>query len=73
MRIPLRRGRTVLASARWAGDGVVRLLEELSAVPDRRARYVCVIVAIGPEGEDVVAEGTLAGTIATGRRVSSST
>jgi XTP/dITP diphosphohydrolase len=61
-------GRPGLASARWAEDGVARLLDELAGVPDRRARYVCVIVAIGPEGEDVVAEGTLAGTIATGRR-----
>ncbi len=61
-------GRPGLESARWAEDGVARLLEELSAVPDRRARYVCVIVAIGPEGEDVVVEGTLEGTIATVRR-----
>lgn len=61
-------GRPGLASARWAEDGVARLLDELAGVPDRRARYICVIVAIGPEGEDVVAEGTLEGTIATGRR-----
>ena len=32
---------------------------------DRRARYVCVIVAIGPEGEEITVEGTLEGTIAT--------
>lgn len=61
-------GRPGLASARWAGDGVARLLEELSDVPDRRARYVCVIVALGPAGEELVVEGTLEGTIATGRR-----
>jgi len=61
-------GRPGLASARWAGDGVARLLDELAAVPDRRARYVCVIVAIGPEDEEVVVEGTLEGTIADTRR-----
>ena len=57
-------GRPGIASARWAEDGVQRLLEELAAVADRRARYVCVIVAIGPRGEETVAEGTLEGTIA---------
>ena len=35
---------------------------------DRSARYVCLIVAIGPEGEDVAVEGTLAGTIAIEQR-----
>jgi len=60
-------GRPGLASARWAADGVSRLLEELAPVDDRRARYVCVIVAIGPGGEEVVAEGTLTGAIADGR------
>ena len=61
-------GRPGLASARWAEDGVTRLLDELSGVPDRRARYVCVVVAIGPEGEEVGVEGTLEGTIADIRR-----
>lgn len=61
-------GRPGLASARWADDGVARLLEELEGALDRRARYVCVIVAIGPEGNEIVVEGTLEGTIATGRR-----
>jgi len=61
-------GRPGLESARWADDGVARLLDELAVIPDRRARYVCVIVAIGPQGDDVAVEGTLEGTIATGRR-----
>jgi XTP/dITP diphosphohydrolase len=61
-------GRPGIESARWADDGVARLLGELVGVPDRRARYVCAIVAIGPKGDDVVVEGTLEGTIATGRR-----
>lgn len=61
-------GRPGLASARWAADGVARLLEELADVPDRRARYVCVIVAVGHDGEEIVVEGTLEGVIAAGRR-----
>ena len=61
-------GRPGVASARWATDGVTQLLHELAPRDDRRARYVCVIVAIGPEDEEVVAEGTLAGTIAFERR-----
>lgn len=60
-------GRPGLASARWADDGVARILEELRPHADRRARYVCVIVAIGPEGRELVAEGTLDGAIATAR------
>lgn len=56
-------GRPGIASARWAADGVTRLLEELDGVDDLRARYVCVIVAIGPGGEEKVAEGVLEGTI----------
>ena len=61
-------GRPGLASARWADDGVARLLEELAGVSDRRARYVCVIVAVGPGREEIVVEGTLEGAIADGRR-----
>ena len=61
-------GRPGLESARWAEDGVERLLDELAGVADRRARYVCAIVALGPGGEDIVVEGTLGGTIAAGRR-----
>ncbi len=33
-------------SARWAEDGVARLLAELSGESDRRARYVCELVAL---------------------------
>lgn len=61
-------GRPGLASARWADDGVARLLEELAGVDDRRARYVCAIVAIGPTGDVVVVEGILEGTIVDRRR-----
>lgn len=51
-------------SARWTTRHVERLLEELDGVADRRARYVCALVALGPRGEVVVAGGTLEGTIA---------
>ena len=37
-----------IASARWAADGVARLLDELAGADDRRARYVCAIVAARP-------------------------
>jgi XTP/dITP diphosphohydrolase len=60
-------GRPGIASARWADDGVERLLRELDGAVDRRARYVCVIVAIGPGGEEVVVEGVLEGAIAAAR------
>ena len=49
-------------SARWAADGVKRLLEELEGVDERRGRYRCVIVAVAPDRELVV-EGTLEGRI----------
>lgn len=59
-------GRPGVASARWADDGVGRLLAELAGVEDRRARYVCALVALGPAGEEVVAEGVLEGTVTEG-------
>ena len=52
-------------TARWAaGDPVGRMLAALAGEDVRRARYVCVMVAIGPAGREVVAEGTLEGRIA---------
>ena len=52
-------------TARWAaGDPVGRMLAALDGRSDRAARYVCVIVAIGPDGGELVARGTLEGTIA---------
>jgi XTP/dITP diphosphohydrolase len=52
-------------SARYGGGegGKVRLLRELDGAGDRRARYVCTIVAIGPAGEEVVVRGTLEGIV----------
>lgn len=57
-------GRPGVESARWADDGVSRLLAELRGVDERRARYVCELVALGPGGEEVRATGTLEGEIA---------
>ena len=51
-------------SARWAEDGVARALEELAGETDRRARYVCELVALSPDGEERRGTGRLEGTIA---------
>jgi XTP/dITP diphosphohydrolase len=52
-------------TARWAaGDPVGRMLEALTCEPGRAARYVCVMVAIAADGRELVAEGTLQGSIA---------
>jgi XTP/dITP diphosphohydrolase len=59
-------GEPGLRSARWAGsqDPVEALLERLGDEEDRRARYVCHLVAIGPGGEEHVGVGILEGRIA---------
>ena len=54
-------------SARWAaGREAERALEELTGVEGegRRARYVCELVAISPEGEEHRGTGILEGRIA---------
>ena len=52
-------------TARWAaGNPVGRMLEALANTDERDARYVCVMVAIAPDGREAVAEGTLEGSIA---------
>ena len=61
-------GRPGIASARWADDGVAQLLEELRGVANRRARYVCELVALSPAGEELRGTGILEGAIATERR-----
>ena len=57
-------GRPGVESARWAPDGVARLLDELAGAENRRARYVCEIVVVAPGGEEIVAGGTLEGEVA---------
>ena len=61
-------GRPGVESARWAVDGVARLLAELEGASDRRARYVCELVVLSPRGAELHARGTLAGEIATAPR-----
>jgi XTP/dITP diphosphohydrolase len=50
-------------SARYLG-WQDRLLRELEGVEDRRARYVCAIVARAPDGREVAVRGTLEGRVA---------
>jgi len=57
-------GRPGIHSARWADDPVGRLLAELQGIDDRRARYVCELVALSPDGSEVRATGTLEGVVA---------
>jgi XTP/dITP diphosphohydrolase len=57
-------GRPGVESARWAEDVVARLLGELEGIEDRRARYVCELVALAPDGAERGGRGTLEGTIA---------
>ena len=54
-------------SARYGAEGggaVARLLRELEGVEDRRARYVCELVLIGPDGRELRGSGALEGRIA---------
>jgi len=52
-------------TARWAGGRhVEKLLAALDGEADRRARYVCELVALSPERLEVRAVGGLEGTIA---------
>lgn len=56
-----------IRSARYGAEGgeaIERLLAELRGVEDRRARYVCELVLLGPEGQEVRGTGVLAGRIA---------
>ena len=57
-------GRPGVESARWASDGVARLLSELAGSSERRARYVCELVVSTPAAEELRAIGTLEGHIA---------
>jgi XTP/dITP diphosphohydrolase len=61
-------GRPGVESARWAADGVARLLAELDGIEDRRARYVCELSVLAPDGTEVRGSGTLEGEIAHERR-----
>lgn len=57
-------------SARYGGDGLddagrtAALLQAVATADDRSARFRCVLVAIGPEGQELSADGTLEGSLA---------
>jgi XTP/dITP diphosphohydrolase len=61
-------------TARFAGpdasyaDNVARLLRELEGVDDRAARFRTVVALATPGGDELVAEGVLAGAITTAPR-----
>jgi XTP/dITP diphosphohydrolase len=57
-------GRPGVESARWSTNWIGDLLSALDSVDDRRARYVCEIVALAPGGAEIRASGTLEGAIA---------
>jgi XTP/dITP diphosphohydrolase len=61
-------GRPGIHSARWSGAWIETMLAELEGEVDRRGRYVCVLVAISPDGEEVVARGELPGSFAAAPR-----
>ena len=57
-------------SARFGGEGLddaeraAALLAAVGDAPERAARFRCVLVALGPDGEEHVAEGALEGSLA---------
>jgi XTP/dITP diphosphohydrolase len=51
-------------SARWSGAWIETMLAELDGRGDRSGRYVCVLVAMSPGGEEIVARGELEGAFA---------
>jgi|FLYL01.1.fsa_nt_gi XTP/dITP diphosphohydrolase len=67
-------GRPGVYSARYAGedatyaDNVSKLLEEMAAAVDRRARFRTVVALVEPNGETWTAEGVLEGEITRGPR-----
>jgi non-canonical purine NTP pyrophosphatase (RdgB/HAM1 family) len=64
-------GRPGVRSARYAGDNatyadnVAKLLLEMGANPQRAARFRTIVVALWPDGREIVAEGSAQGSIAT--------
>ena len=64
-------GRPGVYSARYAGEGAVdtdniaKLLSELQGVANRKARFVCFLALVTPDGKEITAEGTCEGIILT--------
>lgn len=67
-------GRPGVHTARYAGEGATyadnrsRLLAELVAVEDRRARFRTVAAVVWPDGRELLVDGTCDGTISTVER-----
>jgi XTP/dITP diphosphohydrolase len=54
-----------VVTARWAEDRhVEKMLAALDGITDRRAQYVCELVAISPDDAELVGTGVLRGEIA---------
>jgi XTP/dITP diphosphohydrolase len=54
-----------VVTARWAeGRHVEKLLATLDGVDDRRAQYVCELVALSPDGSEIIGTGVLRGEVA---------
>jgi len=54
-----------VVTARWAESRhVEKLLATLDGVDDRRAQYVCELVALSPDGSEIVGTGVLRGEVA---------
>ena len=64
-------GRPGVYSARYAGEGAVdtdniaKLLSELQGVANRKARFVCFLALVTPDGKEITAEGACEGVILT--------
>jgi XTP/dITP diphosphohydrolase len=62
-------GRPGVYSARYSGDGatdktnILKLLAELGDNPNRKARFVCVLALVDPNGDELVVEGFCEGVI----------
>jgi XTP/dITP diphosphohydrolase len=62
-------GRPGVYSARFSGDGatdksnIEKLLTELGDNPNRKARFVCVLALVDPNGMELVVEGICEGVI----------
>ena len=57
-------GRPGVHSARWSDAWIETMLSELRGRESRRGRYVCVLAAISPDGDEVLARGELPGSFA---------
>ena len=70
LEVPALAGAPGIYSSRYAGkdatdvDNVNKLLHQLGSSKDRRARFVCEIICISPEGVEYKSSGVLEGIIA---------